>query len=182
MRIRIAKPSDFYFIRDLQKKYTGQIGFLPNQATERELERENFLHGSLNADDAGFLFVVPSLSYQPEIAAIIQAAVRMDAQRQAVGLALVEQTAILASARGQTMLQACCRSDLDSNLFWNAAGFTAIGTKPGGTQRGKDLIVWRRRLTPFADLTAVAKEQFLRGPGGKFTSREKATSIELFAE
>jgi hypothetical protein len=181
MQIQIAQARDLIFIRDLQRKYTGSIGFIPSAATEREVNKGNVLHGSLNDDDAGFLLIHPSLTYQPNVAAIVQAAVRMDAQRQAVGLELVKRAAAIAHGRGQTVLQASCREDLESNLFWAAAGFKAIGTKPGGFQRGKELIIWRKALTEGIDLESMAEELYTRGPGGRFTSREKATHIKLLA-
>lgn len=181
MEIQIAQAKDLRFIRDLQRKYTGSIGFIPSAATERELHRGNVLHGSLNADDAGFLLIHPNLAYQTNVAVIVQAAVRMDAQRQAVGLELVKRAASMAHDRGQTVLQASCREDLASNLFWAAADFKAIGTKPGGLERDQRLIIWRKALIEGIDLESIAEEHYTRGPGGRFTSAEKATHIKLLA-
>jgi N-acetylglutamate synthase-like GNAT family acetyltransferase len=166
--IRAATTADLALIRDLQKKFTNQIGYIPPIATERELEAGNVHCGILNGHDAGFLLIQPHMKCQPTTAAIIQAAVYMDARRQHVGLALVTRACDDARHRGCGIIQAQCREDLEANAFWLAAGFEAIASKPGGDALGKKLIIYRQPLYPGIDITQLAIPTRPHGPGGKF--------------
>ena len=177
MKITVATPADLLFIRDLQRRFSNQIGFFPTVATERELERGNVLTGTLNDDNAGFLLIRPALSCQPTTATIIQAAVRMDAQRWGVGLALVEQAASAAIARGQTILQASCRQSLEANLFWPAAGFVAVATRQGGNAHAEQIIIWRKPLVQGVNLANLHVDAYARAPGGKFTTKDRASIL-----
>ena len=177
--VRIAQPSDLRFVRSLARTFTNQIGFIPDAATERELHRRNILLGELNNAEAGFLLTLPTLASQPTTAAIIQTAVHLDAQRNAVGLALVAEAAATAKANGALILQAWCRSDLEANDFWRAAGFAAIAARPGGNAHAQNHTLWRLALHENADLRALPRDQYARAPGGKFTTREKAVHAQL---
>jgi hypothetical protein len=186
VRISIATPKNHIFIRDLQRKFDDFIGFIPDEATERELNAGNILMGMINDDDAGFLFVKRSLTSQPSTAAIIQAAVRMDAQRQRVGLELVKKIEDEAIAQGRTILQAACRADLEANSFWKAAGFVAVATKAGGKKFHTEVILWRKALSEGIDIQILPSDVLsfqgrhsLRGPGAKFATRENATPYIL---
>jgi N-acetylglutamate synthase-like GNAT family acetyltransferase len=179
--IRPATLTDRLYVKHLQRRFTNQIGFLPTQATEREIARGRFLLGELNHDDAGFLFLHPCLATQPTTAAIIQAAVQMDAQRHAVGTALVAQAAAQAAANGSTILQATCLESLDANLFWRDCGFIEVARKQGGTARGKQTIIWRLPLTPTAELFKLPTSLYTRAPGGKWCKMRPApTQLPLW--
>lgn len=173
--IRKAKATDLLFIRDLQRRFTNQIGFLPTQATQRELERGRILIGTLNDDEAGFLYTLPRLTSQPTTTAIIQTAVRMDAQRQLLGLQMITQIAHAAAAAGQTILQAWCKANLEANHFWQAAGFKPIAIRPGGNGKQVPHILWRLPLQDTADLTILPADKYNRQPGGRFARRERQT-------
>lgn len=177
MEIRTATQTDLTFVRDLQRRFSNQIGFIPPAATQREIEWGHVFHAALNDDDAGFLLIQPALSGQRTTAAIIQAAVRMDAQRQKIGLTLVEAIARKAHAAGSHILQCCCRADLEANLFWEAAGFVAAATRQGGKSYGEKIILWRKPLIESAIDEALPPEGKPRGPGGKFAKRIDATPL-----
>ena len=164
--IRTATIADRLLIRDLQRKFTNQIGFIPSEATERELARGNIRCGDLNGYDAGFLLIQPRLAGQPTTAAIIQAAVYLDAQRQQLGLALVNRAAKDAIVNRSSIIQATCREDLEACAFWTAAGFVAVATRPGGKAHGKNLIIFRKPLHPGIDITILPIDRKPRGAGG----------------
>ena len=180
--IKTATIADAAFIRDLQRQFTNEIGFVPTSATERELMKNNIVMGTLAGMAAGFVFVQPVLAAQPRTACIIQAAVRMDAQRRHVGLALVEHVAARALHIGSTILQAKCLDGLEANDFWKAAGFTEILRTNGGTSRGQKLIWWRRALIPGAAISRIPLTTRTRRPGGRFTHRTPPNTIPLFPE
>jgi N-acetylglutamate synthase-like GNAT family acetyltransferase len=178
--IRLATATDLLFIRDLQRRFTNQIGFLPTSRVEKEIEKQNILLQTLNDDDAGFLLTIPSLSYQPKTTAIIQTAVRMDAQRQAVGLDLVHRIETAAQRAGQSILQAWCKQNLEANLFWKAAGFEAIATRPGGNGKQIPHVLWRKALSTTAELSILPvdhRHNRLRGRFARTECREVPTLI-----
>lgn len=177
MEIRVATAADLRFVRDLQLRFSNQIGFIPPTATQREIEWGHVFHAALNDDDAGFLLVQPALSGQRTTAAIIQAAVRMDAQRQKIGLALVAAIAAKAQAAGSTILQCFCRADLEANLFWKAAGFEAVATRRGGNKHDQNCTLWRKPLRKGVNTAFPLPVSKNRGPGGKFTSQANATPL-----
>ena len=169
--IRLATPKDLLFIRDLQRRFTNQIGFIPSAGVERELNRGRILLGAINNQEAGFLLTIPHLTSQPCTTAIIQTAVRLDAQRLSLGSELVNTLARTARDQGNTILQAWCKANLEANLFWQAQGFTAVATRNGGNGKHVPHILWRQPLTPTADLSTLPIEQYNRSPGGRFARR-----------
>lgn len=179
--IRIANQADLKFVLDLQRKFSNQIGYLPAGPTNRELERGRILVGELNATEAGMLLWQPQFVGQPKTAGIIQAAVAMDAQKRYLGLRLVSEVIDTATKNGSTILQAWCRSDLESNAFWQALGFLTVATRPGGTSKGKPHLLWRLALNQTANLYQLPNDKYSRGPGGKFSRQAQATIPELVA-
>jgi len=173
MEIRTATQADYAFIKDIQNKHRDEIGFIPPGATQREIEWGHILFAEENDDDAGFLLVQPTLGGQRTTAAIIQAAVRMDARRMKIGLALVAAIAAKAKSAGSTILQCWCRNDLDANMFWHAAGFHHIATRKGGTIKGIPCALWRLPLNIPADALSILPAEGRNGPGGRFQRRVK---------
>ena len=159
--IRQATAADLLFVRDLQRRFTNQIGFLPTEATQRELARGRIMIGTLNDAEAGFLYTLPALA---------------SAQRQLLGLTMINAIASAATAAGQTILQAWCKANLEANHFWQAAGFKAIATRPGGNRKHIPHILWRLALDDSAELTILPADKYNRLPGGRFAKRECRTT------
>jgi hypothetical protein len=180
--IRRATLPDLKFIIDIQRRFTDQIGFLPKCKTEKSIYFGNVFLGNINGQEAGFLLYEPKLSCQPTTAIIVQAAIRMDAQRQTVGLHLVKNLCNLAYYNDSTVIQASCREDLEANIFWKAAGFTAIATRPGGKRRNFNIIIWRKQLRLFANLYDLAVSKLARGPGGNFVRRSEENPTTLLLQ
>lgn len=160
-RLAKATLADLSFVDSLQKKFGRSLGFLPRQAIEVNLEKGNITLTRENDDAAGYLLVRPLLTWRPEMAAIIQAAVCMDAQRRHHGLALLLLIEKEAKARGQIALQANCAIGVEANEFWQAAGFKPIAHLTPETKSGREIICWRKPLqrslpTWFTDLPARA--------------------------
>lgn len=145
--IRIARDADLSFVLDLQRKHSGALGFLPAMAIKWYLQHGMITLATQNRDEAGYLLGRSHLRYDRRICPIYQAAVARDAQRRQHGLALVDRLAAQAVARGQLALQANCAADLDSNAFWQAAGFKPVCVITPQNARGRDLICWRKFLT-----------------------------------
>lgn len=161
---------DCAYERHLAKKFTDQLGFLPQLALEWYADRGLVWRIRENDDPAGFLVARLDYSADPRLAGIIQAAIDFHAQRRRNGLALVEHAAAMATAAGKTVMQCWCAADLPANEFWRAAGFIATTTRPGGKSRNRKLILWRRPLDQRADILAPATHDPRRGPGGRYTT------------
>lgn len=142
--LRRADKSDISFVLDLQRRFTGQLGFLPTAAITRYVEQTRVVLATENDEPAGYLLGSPYLRYQPLIRPITQAAVAMDAQRRHLGLRLVAQTVADATAAGQLAVQACCAEGLEANDFWHAAGFRPICYLRPDNTRKRSIICWRK--------------------------------------
>lgn len=101
-----------------------------------------------NDDAAGYILSRTRLRWQPKMRSITQAAVAMDAQRRHHGLALLTRIEEEARSAGLLAIQACCAVGLDSNDFWRAAGFLPIVHMRPRNVRGREIICWRKPLTP----------------------------------
>jgi N-acetylglutamate synthase-like GNAT family acetyltransferase len=156
--LRPATAADYSFVVDLQNKFAWALGFLPHVALRAYVDMGGVTIATDNDQHAGYLLGRQRLRCAPHVRPIYQAAVCMDAQRRHLGLELVERTAAAAAAAGQTIVQCWCRTDLDANQFWAAAGFTSIAIRRPDTWRGLPLILWRRPLT------AAAATQLLHLP------------------
>lgn len=146
-QIRTAQPSDIKFVDKLQKKYANCVGFLPKVAIETLLAQGHIRLALDNDDAAGYLLSRTRLGWQPLMRSITQTAVAMDARRRHHGLALLRSLEIESVAQGTLAIQACCAVGLDSNEFWEAAGFVPICHMTPANVRGREIICWRKALT-----------------------------------
>lgn len=145
--VSIASTAHTAFIADLQKRYSNQLGFLPNAALSDYIDNGGchvLRHGDQHA---GYILTRHHLRPQPGVRPIIQAAIDFDVRRRHLGLQLVEHVAATAITDGCVMLQAWCRLDLEATAFWSAAGFLATAIRSPSNARQSPLILWRRPLT-----------------------------------
>jgi hypothetical protein len=146
--IRTAVDRDVKFVIDLAKKFSNQLGFIPSAGLRVYTATGMVALGEENGMPAGYLLGRPSMRFDRSICPITQAAVCFDAQRCKLGLSLVEDLAVRALGRGQSMLQCWCAEDIDAMKFWPAAGFTAVARRNPANARGRWLTLWRRPLIP----------------------------------
>lgn len=144
--IRTATPADLNFVLHLARQFSNNVGFIPRSAIDEYLDRQAITIAFENGQPAGYLLGNPRLKWQPALRPISQAAIAYDAQRRRHGYALIAKLETEARAAGQAGLQAICRTDLEANLFWQAAGFVKICHLRPDTARKRDLIVWRKPL------------------------------------
>jgi ribosomal protein S18 acetylase RimI-like enzyme len=158
---------DVRYETSLAAKFRDELGFLPRLAVERYAEWGGVHRVLENGDPAGFVVCRFTPTSDPTASTILQAAIAMDAQRRHAGLYLIDQMARRAKAAGRLMLQCWCADDLEANAFWLAAGFTHVRQREGGKSRKRVLTLYRRPLSPFADLTAETLGR-PRLPGGLY--------------
>lgn len=145
-QLRIAGPGDLQYVIALSKKFTNEIGFLPRAALDWYLQNSRITFALENGEPCGFILGRKSLRWNRSLRPITQAAIQFDAQRRSHGLAVVQHTADMALLAGQQALQAMCRDGLDSNEFWQIAGFIKIGSYLPGNARAKQINCWRKPL------------------------------------
>jgi GNAT superfamily N-acetyltransferase len=146
--IAVANAHSRGVVHDLQDRFSNEIGFIPRAATEWYIDAGRVLICTENGTPCGMLLGRDSLRWNIAIRPITQAAVYTDAQRRHHGLALVRRVADEARNAGQMALQSCCRSGIDANEFWFAAGFTKVCEMMPQTARRKAVICWRLQLDP----------------------------------
>ena len=149
---RTATERDDDYIKDLSRKFTNEIGFLADQARSWYVENGLVSMASENGNPAGYVLWKPNIENVQGCAAVFQAAVQMDAQRRSHGLSVLRHASAEMARAGCNLVQAWCRSELESNQFWQAAGFTPIAVRSGGRQRATPHILWRKALGLRADL------------------------------
>jgi hypothetical protein len=174
-----ANLEDLKFIISLQKKFSNQIGFVPQPAIERYLASGLILRGDLNDQEAGYLLVRETPCQQPGCFSIVQAAVRLDAQRHSLGLKLVQTAEENALFSAGKMIQAACREDLEANRFWQASGFSLIAWRPGGKARAQRVLLWRKQLESSAQLNEFATPRYNLGANGRFVARAEMRGWNL---
>lgn len=158
-RIRTATLNDVKFLDHLQRKFSASVGFLPRAALQVYCEAGKANVILENGEPAGYLLGSHRLKWQPLLRPIFQAAVAMDAQRRHLGLALLRNIECEAIANNQVAIQACCRVGVEANEFWHAAGFQPIAHLTPDTSRKKDVICWRKLLTPKAPMWFIELPQ-----------------------
>ena len=146
-QIRTATPDDLKFIDHLQKKFANCVGFLPRVALQNIIEQGHIRLAMENDDGAGYILSRPRLQWQPLMRSITQTCVAMDAQRRHHGLALLRTLEAESRQAGLLAIQACCAVGLESNDFWQAAGFLPVVHMTPANVRGREIICWRKPLT-----------------------------------
>jgi N-acetylglutamate synthase-like GNAT family acetyltransferase len=147
--LRVATPADHTFIRSLARKFSNEIGFIPDTARDWYVDAGRVTLALENGDPAGYLLGRDSLRWNRSIRPITQAAIHFDAQRRHNGLTLVAATEAAAREAGQVVTQANCREGIDANDFWRIAGYECIARLDPANARGKMINVWRKQLTDF---------------------------------
>jgi hypothetical protein len=158
-RIRPATIADLDWCVHLHRQFAYALGFIPKAGMEKALGANHVTLAEENGEPAGYL-LHRTLHGEPHIHSIVQAAVAMDAQRRHHGLAALVE---LERSAGTDLLQCWCADDLESNAFWHAAGFLAVGLRNPENVRSRNLILWRKPLTPLGTVR-IAERPKRAGP------------------
>lgn len=143
--IRKATLEDLKYVVDLSNKENHAIGFIPKQAYEsavtgiKEGKRwSNKCNDKLwiaqeNGDTVGFLLGSFGTGTRPSArrAKVAQICLQQDARKLERGRALLDEFIKHGDARGVFIFGCGCADDLESNLFWQAMGWTKEGQRRG---------------------------------------------------
>lgn len=139
--IRTAMPGDVKFLDHLQSKYSHQLGYLPLQALEANIEHGHVSLALENDEPAAYLLGKGCYLRDLHFGIMYQAAVSYDARRRLIGTALVQHF-IDHMEPGIRLIGLWCAQDIDANEFWNACGFEAIAARHGSRRKGRVHIFW----------------------------------------
>ncbi len=128
--VRNSTINDMKLIDKLQKENSYAVGFIQKTIWENYVfgGERNFvvLICEANNDAVGYVLITPARgSYK--YAKIQQIAIRNDARRLHYGKALIDVCRQFCEKFGRLGFTLRCRTDLESNKFWENIGFTKYG-------------------------------------------------------
>ena len=172
--VRTATAADLRVVIDLARRFSNQIGFIPETQLEEDIAAGSIIITLENDTPAGYMLARPGLATFRECRPIFQTAVYLDAQRRHHGLALLQDIETTTRHAGKHVLQCMCREELESNFFWKAAGFVPIGRRTAVNARKQPLILWRKALTHHGRtlIHALPQEYRPTRPGGRWTTAD----------
>jgi GNAT superfamily N-acetyltransferase len=150
--VRNATLSDQIFIDKLQKDNSFAVGFIQRTIWEKYVfgGERNFVVFicEKNSDEVGYVLMTPGKGPNTYVK-IQQIAVRDDARRLDYGSALISVVRDFCETFQRNGATLRCRTDLESNKFWKALGFTNYGVWEKGKMNhvgfkaSKDINLWR---------------------------------------
>jgi len=138
-RIRPATPADQSWIQCINRKFSGELGFVPRAAVHYHIEHGHYTLLVLRGQLAAFSLTTGG---KQSPVRIIQHAVDDELWRLGYGQRLLEANALKATRCPRTQLVLTCRDGLLANDFWQATGGTLNAVSPGGHRRQKMLLHW----------------------------------------
>ena len=150
--VRNSSIADWKFVDKLQKENSFAVGFIQDTIWHKYVwgGERNFvvLLCEKNVDPVGYILLTPgkgSMTY----AKIQQIVVRNDARRLDYGSALLAVARNFCETFGLRGFTLRCRTDLESNFFWQALGFHKYGVwEKGkvnhvGMKASDDINLWK---------------------------------------
>ena len=143
MEIAVLKLTsvDLGAVDDLMKRYSGTIGFLPQQALEHYLNSESVL-GAKTHDGQ----LVGYLLYAAYHDRFRVAQLCVSEKFRGLGIAKKLVEALKVSATTQRVIRLSCRNDFPAHHMWPRLGFVPLEEKPGRSKEGHPLTLWRLTL------------------------------------
>ena len=143
METMIAKltSTDVDAVDEFMKRHSGTVGFLPRVVLEESLKSDSVL-GAVSGDGqlAGYLLYA---AYRDRFR-IVQLCVSETFRGQGLARRLVD--ALKVTATTQKVIRLSCRNDFPAHGMWPKLGFVPVDEKPGRSQEGHPLTLWRLTL------------------------------------
>lgn len=146
IRITTATEKDLSFIVELQRRFSNQLGFLPEMAIRDYLKHKLVLIARQNDWPAGYLLGHSTSRQRAALATIVQAAVPLDAQRQSIGSHLEAAWTTMVLRDGATDTSLRVREDLEATKFWRALGYHEVHRTDGTNARRRPVLTMQRPL------------------------------------
>ena len=153
--VRTSTIKDMLLVDKLQKDNSYAVGFIQKTVWENYVwgGKRNFivLICEVNGDAVGYVLITPARgSYK--YAKIQQIAIRNDARRFYYGKALISVCRDFCETFARIGFTLRCRTDLDSNSFWQNLGFEKYGIWEKGKinhvgfKASADINLWKIEL------------------------------------
>jgi N-acetylglutamate synthase-like GNAT family acetyltransferase len=126
MKVRVATIEDLRYIESLRRSVSEDIGFIPLQRYEMEIDgRRNgrVLVVTDNGDLTGFCYA----TFGGQSAKVQQVAIQEDARRMERATLLVDAVYNEGLQRGLQQVSCRCAEDIPANEFWRSLGFGCVG-------------------------------------------------------
>jgi len=127
--VRTSTIKDLLIIDKLLKENINAVGFIPKTYFEKAVwngeKNAIVLICEANADPVGYVYITPGKNFG--YAKIQQIAVRNDARRLQYGTALISVCKKFCKKFYRNGFTLRCRTDLESNFFWESLGFKKYG-------------------------------------------------------
>jgi GNAT superfamily N-acetyltransferase len=153
--VRNANEMDLVFIDKLQKDNSYAVGFIQRTIWDKYVfgGERNFVVFicEKNNDPVGYILITPGRGVNTYVK-IQQIAVRDDARRLDYGSALIAVVRDFCETFQRNGATLRCRTDLESNKFWQALGFEKYGVWEKGKvnhvgfKASNDINLWRIEL------------------------------------
>jgi GNAT superfamily N-acetyltransferase len=150
--VRTSTIKDMLLVDKLQKENAFAVGFIQKTVWEKYVwgGERNFivLICEANQDAVGYVLITPGMGTY-KYAKIQQIAIRNDARRLQYGTALIEVCRDFCETFGRLGFTLRCRTDLDSNYFWQHLGFEKYGVWEKGKinhvgfKASNDINLWK---------------------------------------
>ena len=175
--VRPATLADLTFVRDLQRTYSNQLGFLRYTAIF-----EHYANGHISVlaiDRQPHAYLIGTLPPDPTktCAKVLQIATAPKSQHWLAGTMLLNHFTAEARHHGCTGIQAMCREDLSANEFWKKNKFIEICRTDPKNARKKMMICWRLPLVKKLPLW-FAEPPTRSGSNGKSTTLAQTKGIQ----
>jgi GNAT superfamily N-acetyltransferase len=153
--VRTSVEADLIFIDKIQKENSYAIGFIPQTYFEKAvyggIKNSPVFICEKNNDPVGYIYMTPGKGTHT-YCRIQQIAVREDARRLDYGSALIAVVKDFCETFQRTGARLRCRTDLESNNFWKALGFSQYGlwekglVNHSGFKASADINLWQISL------------------------------------
>ena len=142
--VALGVPSDLKYVRDLQKQWSNNLGFLPSAALRRYLQNEHVLLVKENNQNAGYLLW--DYTKRDNIIKITQVAIEPELLRIGIGTLVMKYLESRATASSCTVLRLKTRFDLEANLVWPTLGWKITATFHPENARHIPIHEWTKQL------------------------------------
>lgn len=131
-------------ICQLMKRESESVGFIPSTRIRWQVEQGLFDIQIEQNEIVGYMIHGP----RKEVLNVHQVVVDLSARRYRFASQMEARLIVKAAEANVNAIRLVCRDDLESNLFWAAAGYSIVGTKPAGAKRKVPKTVYLKELTP----------------------------------
>ena len=162
-QVRLGSPTDHQYIEQIQRTWSGRIGFVATPIIREGLERRKYLLMDLRNQSGGMIYLTKGVR---KAVRIVQHAIDDQLWLQGFGTLLVAAVSRLAAQSNFPEIHFSLREDIPTHKFWTAIGAQPVGLRLGGERRKKMIIDY---IIPKKQVLLLAKT--IENPDGSLIER-----------